>query len=105
LGIILKNKLVDCKAEENQNLNPTQEARNMKEMNVHKLDLTQIDENGEFPCPKCGIVISPDAPTEEKYSVLCPKVNNDNLEEVVILCNSCGSHIHLTGFSLLQEIA
>jgi len=105
LGKILKNKLVDCKAEENQNLNPTKEARKMKEMNVHKLDLTKIDGNGEFPCPKCGIVISPDDPTEEKYSVLIPKVNNDNLEEVVILCNRCGSHIHLTGFSLLQDIA
>jgi hypothetical protein len=50
-------------------------------------------------------VISPEDSTEEKYSVLEPKVKGNGLEEVVILCNGCGSHIHLTGFSLLQEIA
>ena len=72
---------------------------------THKVDLTKIDGNGAFSCPQCGIVISPEDSTEEKYSVLEPKVKNNGLEEVVILCNSCGSHIHLTGFSLLQEIA
>ena len=72
---------------------------------THRVDLTKIDGNGDFSCPQCGIVISPDDSTEEKYSVLEPKVNRNGLEEVVILCNSCGSHIHLTGFSLLQEIA
>ena len=72
---------------------------------VHKVDLAKIDGNGDFPCPQCGILISPDDPTEEKYSVLEPKVNGNGLEEAVILCNNCGSHIHLTGFSLLQEIA
>ena len=77
----------------------------MKQINVHKLDLTEIDGNGDFPCPKCGTVISPEDSTEEKYSVLEPKTNGNGLEEVVILCKSCGSHIHLTGFSLLQEIA
>jgi predicted RNA-binding Zn-ribbon protein involved in translation (DUF1610 family) len=77
----------------------------MKQTNVHRLDLTQIDGNGDFPCPRCGNVISPDDPSEEKYSVLEPKVNRNGLDEVVIHCNSCGSHIHLTGFSLLQEIA
>ena len=71
----------------------------------HRVDLTKIDGNGDIPCPECGIVISPEDSTEEKYSVLEPKVKNNGLEEVVILCNSCGSHIHLTGFSLLQEIA
>jgi len=72
---------------------------------THTVDLTKIDGNGEFSCPQCGIAISPEDSTEEKYSVLEPKVKNNGLEEVVILCNSCGSHIHLTGFSLLQEIA
>jgi hypothetical protein len=71
----------------------------------HRLDLTKIDGEGDFSCPQCGIVISPEDSTEEKYSILEPKVNSDGLEEVEILCNSCGSHIHLTGFSFLQEIA
>jgi hypothetical protein len=77
----------------------------MKQTNVHKLDLTKIDGNGDFQCPRCGIVISPEDPSEEKYSILEPKVNGNGLEEVVILCNSCGSHIHLTGFSILEDIA
>jgi len=72
---------------------------------TRRVDLTKIDGNGDFSCPQCGIVISPEDSTDEKYSVLEPKVKNNGLEEVVILCNSCGSHIHLTGFSLLQEIA
>ena len=77
----------------------------MKQGNVHRLDLTKIDGDGDFPCPKCGIVISPEDSTEKKYLLLEPKISSGGLEEVVILCNGCGSHIHLTGFSLLQEIA
>jgi predicted RNA-binding Zn-ribbon protein involved in translation (DUF1610 family) len=70
-----------------------------------RVNLTKIEGNGDFSCPQCGIVISPEDSTEEKYSILVPKVNRNGLKEVEILCNSCGSHIHLTGFSILQEIA
>lgn len=77
----------------------------MKQRRVYRVDLTKIDGNGDLSCPQCGIVISPDDATEEKYTVLEPKINSMGLEEVVILCNGCGSRIHLTGFSLLQEIA
>jgi transcription elongation factor Elf1 len=79
------------------------EARKLKQ--THKVDLTKIDGDGDFSCPQCGMAISPEDPTEEKYSILKPKVKNNELEEVEILCNSCGSHIRLTGFSLLKEIA
>ncbi len=72
---------------------------------TYRVDLTKIDGNGDISCPECGIAISPEDSTEEKYSIVEPKVNNDGLEEVEILCNSCGSHILLTGFSFLQEIA
>ena len=75
----------------------------MKQTKVLRIDLTKIEGDGDFPCPRCGIMISPDDSTEEKYSVLESKVNRKGLEEVVIVCNSCGSPIHLTGFSLLQE--
>jgi ribosomal protein S27AE len=77
----------------------------MKETNIHRLDLTKIDGNGDFPCPRCGTVISPDDSTEEKYSILYPRVNSKGLEEIVILCSNCGSQIYLTGFSLLLGIA
>ncbi len=72
---------------------------------IHRIDLTKIEGEGDVSCPQCGTVISPDDSTEEKYSVLEPKVSKNGLKEVVIHCNNCGSHIRLTGFSLLQEIA
>jgi RNase P subunit RPR2 len=72
---------------------------------IHRIDLTKIEGDGDVSCPQCGTVISPDDSTEEKYSVLEPKVSKNGLKEVVIYCNNCGSHIRLTGFSLLQEIA
>jgi hypothetical protein len=69
----------------------------------YKVDLSKIDGDGEFPCPKCKIVISPEDSTEEKYSIIEPKVKNSHLKEVELLCNSCGSNIYLTGFALVQE--
>jgi predicted RNA-binding Zn-ribbon protein involved in translation (DUF1610 family) len=86
-------------------MKPPQKTKRLKETNIHRLDLTKIDGNGDFPCPRCGNAISPDDSTEEKYSILYPRANRKGLEEIVILCRNCGSHIYLTGFSLLQEIA
>ena len=67
------------------------------------LDLTKIDRSGDFPCPRCGNVISPDDCTENAYSILEAKVSNQDLEEIMIRCNRCESELHLTGFSLLQK--
>ena len=75
----------------------------MKHIHAYKIDLTKIEGNGDFACPRCGNKISPDDQTEAVYSILGSKVNSNGLEEVVIRCNKCSSHIHLTGFSLLQE--
>ena len=75
----------------------------MKQLHAYKVDLTRIEGNGDFACPRCGTEISPDDETEAVYSILGSKVNSNGLEEVVICCNKCSSHIHLTGFSLLQE--
>jgi len=62
------------------------------------VDLTKIEGEGDFPCPKCGVTISPEDETEKVYSILETKVKGDSLEELIILCNSCGSEIHLMGF-------
>jgi uncharacterized C2H2 Zn-finger protein len=76
----------------------------MKQIRTYKIDLTKIDEDGDgaFRCPKCGTMISPDDETEEVYSLLEQKINQHDLEELLIRCNRCSSHIHLTGFSLLS---
>ena len=76
----------------------------MEQKQAYKVDLTKIEGTGDFPCPRCGNVISPDETTEETYCILEPKVNSHGLEEVVISCNTCKSHINLTGFSLLEKL-
>jgi len=62
------------------------------------VDLTKIEGEGDFPCPKCGVTISPDDETEKVYSILETKVKGDALERLIILCNKCRSEIHLVGF-------
>jgi hypothetical protein len=76
----------------------------MREKQVYMLDLAKMEGSGEFLCPQCGATISPDDCTEEVYSILEVKVNSGGLEELVICCNRCASKLHLTGFSLLQEL-
>jgi hypothetical protein len=77
----------------------------MEQTQAYKLDLNKISGKGDFPCPRCKSIISPDETSEETYSILEPKVNNHGLEAIVICCNKCKSQIYLTGFSLLEEIS
>jgi hypothetical protein len=73
----------------------------VKQLSVFILDLTEVDGNGEFTWPCCGNLISPEDETEEVYSVLEAKVNDNLLEDIIVRCNKCGSKIVLTGFSML----
>ncbi len=77
----------------------------MRQKQVYVLDLTKISGTGEFSCPRCGTVISPEDCTEEAYSILEAKVNSHGLDELIICCNKCTSQLHLTGFSLLQKLS
>jgi predicted RNA-binding Zn-ribbon protein involved in translation (DUF1610 family) len=67
------------------------------------IDLTQIDGDGSFPCPKCGTLISPEDESEETYKIINTKVINDQLVELVVSCTNCGSIIRLTGFEAAIE--
>ena len=69
----------------------------------HTIDLTQIDGDGSFPCPKCGTVMSPEDESEEIYKIVDTKIVNDELVELVIMCGECGSNIKLTGFQQAIE--
>jgi predicted RNA-binding Zn-ribbon protein involved in translation (DUF1610 family) len=69
---------------------------------MYTIDLTKIDGDGAFPCPKCGTMISPDDQTEETYQIVETVVKNDELSELVLACNKCGTKIRLTGFMTLQ---
>ncbi len=73
----------------------------MKQLLVYDLDLIKLEGKGDFVCPCCGILISPDDETEEVYSVLEAKVRDNVLENLMIRCNRCGSKIVLTGFSMM----
>jgi predicted RNA-binding Zn-ribbon protein involved in translation (DUF1610 family) len=79
-----------------------QRGKQTKQALVIELDLTKIDGNGDFPCPNCGVTISPEDESEDVYTILEEKVRNDALEEMLIECNRCGKQIRLTGFSLLE---
>jgi hypothetical protein len=69
----------------------------------YTIDLTQIEGDGSFPCPKCGTVISPEDETEEIYKIVDTKIVNDELVELVITCGKCRSNIKLTGFQATIE--
>ena len=73
----------------------------MKQM--FNVDLSKIDGEGEFPCPKCHILISPDDESEQVYRVMDILENDDGLENIVIRCNNCHCTIRLEGFSALHQ--
>ena len=73
-----------------------------KEDAEYKIDLVTIEGDGSFPCPKCGLTISPEDETEENYQILETKVVNEELVELVIACGKCRSTIILTGFKDLD---
>ena len=75
----------------------------MKQVLVYTIDLAKLEGEGDFLCPKCGTLISPDDETEDVYSILETKVLNDVLENLLIQCNNCSNKILLTGF-LNREI-
>lgn len=68
---------------------------------VHELDLTKLEGEGEFTCPSCGIVISPEDETDAVYTILGTKVSGDQLKELEIQCNRCKSKIRLSGFDAI----
>ena len=77
----------------------------MKQKAPFKIDLTKVKGDGEFPCPSCGVTISPDDESGRTYDVIDVKTERDgSLEEVVILCKKCRSITYLKGFEALNEM-
>jgi len=73
-----------------------------KDDSEYNINLVSIDGDGSFPCPKCGMTISPEDETEKSYKIIDTKVINQELAELVIACGKCGSTIKLTGFQGLD---
>lgn len=76
----------------------------MQKVKFHAVDLSKINGRGEFKCPNCGIEISPDDMTEEKFTILDTVIKGYHMEKIILRCNKCGSQIHLTGFNLLNKM-
>jgi len=75
----------------------------VKKSEIYTIDLTKIDGDGAFPCPKCGIMISPEDETEEIYQIVETRVKDDELAELVLMCTKCGTKIKLVGFLKQQQ--
>jgi len=77
----------------------------VKQPQVYEVDLTKIQGYGDFSCPNCGVIISPQDETEDVYYILETKVKGQDLEELLIQCNKCGSKIRLFGFLTMDTHA
>lgn len=75
----------------------------LKKAVKYTIDLTKIDGDGAFPCPKCGTLISPDDESEEIYQIVSTRVKGDELAELVLTCKNCGTTMKLTGFMSQPE--
>lgn len=65
---------------------------------TYVVDLTQIEGDGDFLCPCCGTLISPDDHSDTSYTIENVRMHEGKkLQELIIRCAKCGSIIHITG--------
>jgi predicted RNA-binding Zn-ribbon protein involved in translation (DUF1610 family) len=96
---ILKNRLILCSGRRVCIIGGDWK---VEQLLIYEVDLTKIQGNGDFRCPKCGVIISPDDETDEVYCIMEKKVRNKSLEALIIQCQKCRSEIRLIGFSMLN---
>ena len=65
---------------------------------AYVVNLTEISGEGQFKCPKCKALISPDDTSEKVYTILEAVMNKDIVDRIVLQCNKCGSQIIVIGF-------
>jgi hypothetical protein len=64
------------------------------------MELCKIKGKREFPCPKCGLIISTEDGDKEGYSIIDTVINDGFLEKIVIKCEICNSIISLEGIDI-----
>lgn len=62
------------------------------------VEVAQLDGEGDFSCPICGITISPNDETKRVYEIVDCKFRGQSLDKLVVRCNNCRSKIQLVGF-------
>jgi predicted RNA-binding Zn-ribbon protein involved in translation (DUF1610 family) len=75
-----------------------------KKSAVYMVDLTKIEGDGAFPCPGCGVTISPDDESDEIYEIVDTVFKENQLAEIILRCRKCGSTIRLVGFLQAPEL-
>ena len=77
----------------------------MKQLSVYRINLNNMDGDGSFPCPSCGILISPDDVSEETYRIIDMETYEDGtLKTLSLMCKKCGAKIVLEGFEILRTL-
>jgi hypothetical protein len=77
----------------------------MGQVSAFKVNLKAIEGDGEFPCPSCKAMISPDDDSETTYKIIDIDTFSDgSLKTLAIQCRKCRSSIVLEGFDLLNEL-
>ena len=79
------------------------EVKKMEKSLIYTVVFANLQEDGTFLCPNCGVKISPNDETEDVYCILESKLIDNKLEEISILCKNCKSIIKLIGFSLIID--
>lgn len=75
----------------------------MKQVSAFRINLNDIDGTGDFPCPSCGVTISPDDDSERTYKITNIETYKDgSLKTLTLLCKKCKSTIILEGFEALN---
>jgi predicted HTH transcriptional regulator len=69
---------------------------------IYKIDLLKTEGKGDFPCPVCDNIISPDDMKGRNYKVLEIKSEKGS-PEVTLQCNKCQNIISLSGLYTLEE--
>jgi hypothetical protein len=72
----------DCKVTRSSTNREVKKKMKTRLLLEYKVDLTKIEGSGDFPCPKCGVNMSPEDQTEGNYSIKEIKTGRDILEEL-----------------------
>jgi ppGpp synthetase/RelA/SpoT-type nucleotidyltranferase/predicted transcriptional regulator len=62
------------------------------------VDLREIVGEGDFPCPTCGVIISPSDKSDEVYEIEDTTVKEESVENLILRCKKCNTQIKIIGF-------
>lgn len=72
----------------------------MSQTEAVNINILKTDDDGAFPCPRCGNVISPGDESEESYQILAvKKAEEGHIEAITVKCK-CGKTVKLTGLAI-----